>query len=180
MKKIILNIGIIAILLIVLIGLTGCGNDNNNEISNDNQQVSEETNNNSKDETQEKAEINFDTSQYDYVKMCSNNKTVLAGKGSYYIYLDLNGNRITDKDYWALDNTIPGTEFNNGYVIVEETKDGLKGLMNEKGEEIITCQYKYMRYDTDEKLYLVNKDYNHVLSGNPYYINEKNEKVKDW
>ncbi len=95
--------------------------------------------------------------------------------------MDLSGNRITEKNYWGMDSTIgKGTKFINGNVIVEDIVTGDKGLLNENGEEIIECKYKYIIYDEDEKLYLVDEENTFPKEGYAYYINEKDEKVKDW
>lgn len=90
----------------------------------------------------------------------------------------------------AIYNTVE--EFENGFAIVSKDLETTNpnhdpewpyayyGLINENGEEVVECKYKYMSYDEDEKLYLVNEDNGTVISGNLYYINEKGEKVKEW
>lgn len=192
MKKILMFL----LCCLTVIGLTtGCDSEKT-EDNKEGNQVQEKDSKKETDKNQEKYSINetengyevvnskdevqFTTNEYSYLELCSNNKIIQATQGNYYIYLDLKGNRITEKNYWSMDSTIgKGTEFINGNVIVEDVESGKKGLLNENGTETIECKYSYMRYDEDEKLYLVDSN-SFPKEGSAYYINEKDEKVKDW
>lgn len=126
-------------------------------------------------------EIQFTKKDWKYTEqqgltVCSNGKLILAYNAKVQ-YLDLKGNPVTEAKYNI--NSLSDFDENN-LLMVKDYETGNYGLINEKGEEVISCQYQYMRYDEEEKLYLVNKDQPNVFSGTPYYINIDNEKVKDW
>lgn len=128
-----------------------------------------------------KDEIQFTKNGWKYTEqqglnVCSNGNLILAHNVKVQ-YLDLKGNPVTEAKYNI--NSLSDFDENN-LLMVKDYESGNYGLINEKGEEVIPCEYKYMRYDEEEKLYLVNKDQPNVFSGAPYYINENNEKVKDW
>lgn len=161
-NKVLYLILIIAILIGALFTLTGCSNEQKeNNIENN------------------KVEANK-TYKSDNWKSFYDNEKMLHG------FKDENGDIIINAIY----NTVE--EFENGFAIVSkdlettnpnydpEWRYAYYGLINENGEEVVECKYKYMSYDEDEKLYLVNEDNGTVISGNLYYINEKGEKVKEW
>lgn len=161
-KKILYLILIIAILIGTLFTLTGCSNE---------QQENNIENN--------KVEENK-TYQSDNWNSFFDEEKRLNG------FKDENGNIVINAIYKTVE------EFENGFAIVSkdlettnpnydpEWRYAYYGLINENGEEVVECKYKYMSYDEDEKLYLVNEDNGTVISGNLYYINAKGEKVKEW
>lgn len=161
MKKKILSLGVITVLIVMLFALTGCG---------DEKQVEEKESNIQENKTYQSDNWN---SYFDEEKKLNGFK-------------DGNNNIVINAIYKTVE------EFENGFAIVSkdlettnpnydpEWRYAYYGLINEKGEEVVECKYKYMSYDEDEKLYLVNEDNGTVISGNLYYINEKGEKVKEW
>lgn len=161
-NKILYLILIIAILIGALFTLTGCSNEQKeNNIKNN------------------KVEANK-TYKSDNWKSFYDEEKGLSG------FKDENGNMVINAIYKTVE------EFKNGFAIVSkdlettnpnhdpEWRYAYYGLINENGEEVVECKYKYISYDEDEKLYLVNEDNGTAISGNLYYINEKGEKVKEW
>lgn len=165
MKKKILSLGIVTILVIMLVILTGCESSGKKQQENnvDNSKVEENK-----------------TYQSDNWKSFYDEEKGLNG------FKDENGNMVINAIYKTVE------EYENGFAIVSkdlettnpnydpEWRYAYYGLINENGEEVVECKYKYMSYDEDEKLYLVNEDNGTVISGNLYYINAKGEKVKEW
>lgn len=191
MKKKILKIGIVAIFILMLIILTGCGEKQDKNNSNNNAEI--EVNNDEKnlDYTINKTtdgyeirngenEIQFTTNEYSDMKIVNNGKLIYVSTGELYGYLDLTGKKVTEIKYWGMDSTVNGKEFYDGYTIIEDKDSGKKGLLYEDGTEVIPFIYKYMRYDEDEELYLVDKENSFPKDNSAYYINEKNEKIKEW
>lgn len=191
MKKKVLGIGVAIIFILMLIILTGCGekqdknnneNEVRNEVSNDEKETTYTINKtaNGYEVVNSENEIQFTTNEYSDMKIVNNGKLIYVSTGELYGYLDLTGKKVTEIKYWGMDSTVNGKEFYNGYTIIEDKTTGNKGLLYEDGTEVIPFTYKYMRYDEDEKLYLVDKENTFPKDNSAYYINESNEKVKEW
>lgn len=179
MKNKILNFSIIAILFIMLIILTGCGNETQNNTEND---INEET-----QQSQNMKETNL-TPKYDkdkklYGYVDENKNWVIEAKykkaeefsngyaevmlsSKNYTFIDSKGTQITNEVFYSAEAFTT-----NGLALVQKNEDGNYGFIDNNG--ILVIDYKYNEAESFSKngLALVKED----ADGKYGYINEKGE-----
>lgn len=179
MKKKILNFSIIAILFIMLIILTGCGNETKNNAENN---MNEET-----QKYQNVKETNltpkYDSDKHLYGYVDENKNWVIEAKykkaeefsngyaevmlsSRNYTFIDSKGTQITNEVFYSAEAFAT-----NGLALVQKNEDGNYGFIDNNGTLVI--DYKYSKAESFSKngLALVKED----ADGKYGYINEKGE-----
>lgn len=123
----------------------------------------------------------FETTNYNFAWAMENTNLVKVGQGVAYWKIkgtnhgfggsfgitDLKGNIISEVKYLSIDDYI------NNYAIVKD-KNNKYGLIDNNGQEVIECKYDTLKYNEDEKLYAV------TAGEEKYYINARDERIKEW
>ena len=96
------------------------------------------------------------------------NGFIFVNKSPSFIFFDNNGNKM-----FELYNTNIETKFYEGYAVISQNVKGkiLYGYINEKGENVIKCQYDYAHSFKNWKAD-VEKD------GKKFYIDKSGNEIK--
>ena len=179
MKNKILNFSIITILFIMLIILTGCGNETQNNIEND---INEET---QKSQNVKKTNLtpkyDKDKKLYGYVdenknwiieakykkaEEFSNGYAEVMLSSKNYTFIDQKGTQITNEVFYSAEAFAT-----NGLALVQKNEDGNYGFIDNNGTLVIDYKYDEAESFSKNGLALVKED----ADGKYGYINEKGE-----
>lgn len=158
MKKKILELGIVAILIVMLVTLTGCGNK---------EDENKEENSKQNESTTDVGKLDLELEE---LREFSENLIAVKLNGKWG-YMDKKGNIVIDCLYDS------ATEFSEGLVAVE--KDGKYGYINNKGDVVV--DFKYRTANSFEFGYavirdgsyygVIDKEGNEIIAPNKYMAN---------